>query len=262
VDIAFCYPYGLPELEALVRDCGGYWQADTIGVSQRARPLTRLSNSPGQVDGSRPGLYLVARQHSGETPGSWVLDGLLRHLATLGERAPLVWAVPLSNMDGVEQGDYGKDNFPYDVNRAWGSPPMRHETLVIQRDMQRWKARCKPTLGLDFHAPGASEADGAYFYLPDPDKYGEQHRGAAKWADVFGAALTSQVASKQIGRVARYASRWETPSFVTYCCHTLGLCGLTLETPYALAGETLLTPQLYQEAGARMATAIVKELGS
>jgi hypothetical protein len=139
LDVAYCYPYGRAEVEALVRDTGGYWQVDTIGVSQEARPLLRLSNDYGDGrtasagEGKRPGFYVTARQHSGETPGSWVLDGFLRHIASLGEHAPLVWAVPLAHMDGVENGDYGKDGFPYDLNRAWGRPPMRHEVLVYQR---------------------------------------------------------------------------------------------------------------------------------
>jgi hypothetical protein len=155
VDVAYCYPYGRSDVDTLLSETDGYWRADTIGVSQEGRPLIRLSNSYGEVDSNRPGLYLLARQHSGETSGSWVLDGFLRHTASLGDSAPLIWSVPLANIDGVERGDYGKDNFPYDLNRAWGTPPMRHEVLVFQRDMQRWKERCRPVLGIDFHAPGA-----------------------------------------------------------------------------------------------------------
>jgi len=150
MDVAYCYPYGQLDVDTLVRETHGYWKADAIGVSQGARPLVRLSNDYGHARGDRPGLYLIARQHSGETPGSWVLDGFMRRVAELGDRAPLVWAVPLAHIDGVVGGDYGKDGFPYDLNRAWGNPPMRHETLVYQRDVQRWIERCRPVLGIDF----------------------------------------------------------------------------------------------------------------
>ena len=37
LDIAYCYPYGMEELEALVEETDGYWRMDTIGVSQAAR---------------------------------------------------------------------------------------------------------------------------------------------------------------------------------------------------------------------------------
>ena len=122
VDVAFCYPYGEPELDALVKETG--LTADIIGLSQGGRQIVRLSNRYGSVDAStrHPGLYLMCRQHASETPGAWTLDGFLRAIAAAGDRAPLVWCVPISNIDGVVQGDYGKDNFPYDLNRAWGQP--------------------------------------------------------------------------------------------------------------------------------------------
>ncbi len=260
VDLAYCYPYGQPDVDALMRETNGYWRADVIGVSQGARPLVRLSNGSGEVGSKRPGLYLVARQHSGETPGSWVLDGFLRHVASLGQGAPLVWAVPLTNVDGVEGGDYGKDNFPYDLNRAWGTPPMRHEVLVFQRDMGRWKARCRPLLAIDFHAPGACETDGIYCYLADPARYPESHQAALAWTTAIKSALTRQYAAEMFERVADYPSRWETPHFTTYCWAQHGVCGLGIETPYAMVGDLVLTRERYREAGARIAEGVVNGL--
>lgn len=261
VDVAYCYPYGRPEVDDLLNDTNGYWRADTIGVSQEARPLIRLSNSYGEVGGHRPGLYLVARQHSSEVSGSWVLDGFLRHIASLGDSAPLVWSVPLTNIDGVEGGDYGKDNFPYDLNRAWGSPPMRYEVLVFQRDMQRWKERCRPVLGIDFHAPGACEANGIYCFLPDPEKYPEHHQAVLKWTNAVESALIPKYAAAPFGRVATYRSRWETPNFTTYCWASHKIAGFTIENPYAMVGDLLLTRECYREAGERIASAVVGRLG-
>ena len=258
VDVAYCYPYGWPEVQALMDETGGYWRADTIGVSQSGRPLIRLSNNYGQAGGKRPGLYLLARQHSGETPGSWALDGFLRHIASLGDDAPLVWTIPLTNIDGVENGDYGKDNFPYDLNRAWGSPPMRHEVLAFQRDIQRWKARCRPVLGIDFHAPGACEVNGIYCFLPAPEEYAEYHREVSGWTDPIAAALTPEYAATPFGRVANYASRWETPSFSSYCWTRQKMVGFTIETPYAMSGKLTLTQECYREAGKRIASCIAE----
>ncbi len=89
LDVAYCYPYGRPEISALLSETHGHWRADTIGVSQGSRPLTRLSNDYGILGGQRPGIYLLSRQHSGETPGSWTLDGFLRYIATLGDDVQL-----------------------------------------------------------------------------------------------------------------------------------------------------------------------------
>jgi hypothetical protein len=261
IDVAYCYPYGRHDVEALIAATGGYWRADTIGVSQGGRPLLRLSNGYGQTGGERPGLYLLARQHSGETPGSWVLDGFLRHIASLRSDAPLVWSVPLADIDGIEGGDYGKDNYPYDLNRAWGRPPMRHEVLVYQRDMRRWAARCRPALTIDFHAPGACETSGIYCYLADPARYPQFHQEALSWTTTIKRALTGRYAAETFERVADYPSRWETPRFSAYCWEQIDVCGLGIETPYASVGDILLTREGYQEAGARIAQGIMERLG-
>jgi hypothetical protein len=260
LDVAFCYPYGLAEVGALVRESAGYWHSGSIGVSQGGRLLARLSNDPGKEGGERPGLYLVSRQHSGETPGSWMLDGFLRHAMTHPESAPLVWAVPLSNIDGVEAGDYGKDNFPYDLNRAWGDPPMRHEVLAIINDIGRWKKRCTPALALDFHAPGAGEGDGIYVYLPNPKVSPLEHSEAHRWAALAQGALAPEYDSANFAQDAMYPERWETPTFTRYCWDRLVLPALTLEVPYAIAKGRVLTRDDYRDAGVRLAAAIFRKV--
>ena len=77
----------------------------------------------------------------------------------------------------------------YDLNRAWGTPPMRHETLVMKRDCLLWAGRCRPALCLDFHAPGASEGGGCYFFVPGPDAFPEQHQDAQEWTDALASAM-------------------------------------------------------------------------
>ncbi|MEK7476572.1 MAG: hypothetical protein AAB152_13200 [Candidatus Coatesbacteria bacterium] len=258
LEVAACYPYGHPDLVDLVRETRWYWRVATIGVSQGGRGIVRIANDPGTPGSTRPGFYLVARQHSGETTGSWVLDGFLRYVAAHPERAPLVWAVPFANIDGVEQGDYGKDNFPYDLNRAWGDPPMRHETVVIQRDLARWKARCRPELGLDFHSPGACEAEGVYAFLPDPGKFPLEHREAERWTALLAGALVPEFAAAQVEQVPYYTSRWTTPDFTTYCFDKLQVPGLTVETPYALCNTTVMTRELYRQVGSRIAAAVCR----
>jgi len=260
LDFALCYPYGRGDERSLVAGAEGFYSADSIGVSQSARPLVRLASSYGEEKSQRPGLYLIARQHSGETPGSWVLDGLLMRLAELcrgpGGRPPVVWAAPLANIDGVEQGFYGKDNFPYDLNRAWGSPPMRHETLVIQRDMRRWAARCKPFAAIDFHAPGGCETDGMYaFCVSRREVPAALRRASAQLASRVGRALGGY-ASGKFRRTADYKSRWETPGFAAFAASALRVRAFTIETPYALCGSILMTRERYREAGARIAEAL------
>ena len=260
-DVALCYPYGHEELEKLVTDSAGYWRKECIGVSQAGRPLLRLSNGHGELESRRPGLYLVARQHSGETPGSWVLDGLLRHMASLKDKAPLVWALPLANIDGVVQGDYGKDNYPWDLNRAWDAASMRHEVLSYQADVLRWRQRCQPVFMADFHAPGLMESDGIYCYLPP---WNEIHfRDLVNtWTDPIGESLGHDFAATEFGQVANYPSRFNSGSlFHIWARREQGLPATTFETPYSMIHSKVLSRSDYQEAGARIASGILARLG-
>jgi hypothetical protein len=188
------------------------------------------------------------------------MDGFLRQIAAFGDKAPLVWAVPLANIDGIEQGDYGKDNFPCDLNRAWGNPPMRHETLVFQRDMQNWAKRCRPVLGVDFHAPGAWEDAGVYAFVSDPEKFPDHQLRLKPWLEAFKQALSGGYAATSFARVANYPSRWEMPTLSKHFFQIHGMAGISLETPYALCGQILLTPKEYRDIGMRLATAVVERL--
>jgi hypothetical protein len=255
-EFALCFPYGTAERDALATEHDGYWTRDVIGVSQQGRPLVRLSNGYGsERDGEkRPGIYTIARQHAGEMPGSWVLHGFLKAFAERRVDDILVWSVPLTNIDGVENGDYGKDNFPYDLNRAWGRPPMRHETLVLQRDMARWKARCNAHAAFDFHAPGLAEHGGIYAFLPPADAALAQQLD--RWASVCGRAFGA-FADATFARHATYASRWETPTFTRYCVDPLRLPALSFEVPYSFIGSQPLTRADYLRAGRQLADGVI-----
>lgn len=256
LDVALCYPYGPDEVAALTARCGGVWAADTIGVSHASRPIVRLANDYGSEGGTRPGIYCVARQHSGEVSGSWALDGFLARMAELGDAAPLIWAVPLSNIDGVMQGDYGKDNYPYDLNRAW-EPLMRHETLVIARDILRWRQRCQPAIILDWHSPGGTESDGIFVFGPNPETVPDVAKAAEPWLEALEECL-GPLASSRFSRVVTYRSRWETLTLCRWARERLELLSLTFEVSYAMSRDGVLTRESYQRAGRQLADATAR----
>jgi len=252
--LAFCYPYGQAELAALVHDTGGYWSCDAVGVSGGGRPLPRLSNSGGAEGATAPGIYLVARQHAGETPGSWVLDGLLRRAAeTVAPDELLLWAAPLANLDGVVEGDYGKDPFPHDLNRAWTVPPMRHEVLVLQRDMRRWARRCRPAAVVDLHAPGGCETEGAYFFIPRAARPPDSVAAARAALEVLLSRLPEDIVSREPVHQPSYPSRWDADGTIGgWAWDHLSLPSVSLETPYGASRELPLTPVEYGRLGAAL----------
>ncbi|MCK6491262.1 MAG: hypothetical protein L6R48_23670 [Planctomycetes bacterium] len=252
IEVALCQPYGAGDLERLLGEAAGALHLDAIGVSGGGRPLLRVSNHSGDADSQRPGIYVLARQHAGEVPGSWVLDGLLRRLAALGARAPLVWAVPFADTDGVARGDYGKDGFPLDLNRAWWQQPRRREAAVIMADIARWRTRCAPRLCLDLHAPGAAERAGVYAFTaiggaPAP-------AAASAWAARLGPALGAAAAA-DFARQGDYPSRFPldlNPCFTAWA-DAQGLPALALEISYLGKDEAVWGAQEWRAAGAALA---------
>ncbi len=268
VSVALCYPYGPNELSELEESVANVFGRDYIGASPNNNLVARLSNAAGITGGSNAGIYLTARQHSGETPGSYLLDGFIRRVAEAGGEAPVIWAVPFVNIDGVIYGHFGKDSFPCDFNRSWGSKlfskelihglgshPMRHEVKCIQNDMLRWSKRCRPALVLDFHAPTMAQSDGIFVYLRDADR-----EDCNEWALVFQKALGEKFASERFVRDGDYHSRWNTARSGDYTQNALNVPHISIETPYAMAGGLIFTIEDYRKAGGMIADAVLEKI--
>lgn len=253
LDVALSYPYGQPDIAALVQETGSYG-VETIGVSEGGRPMLRLANRFGSTrDGRSPGVYLIARQHAGETPGSWVLDGLLRRLAEAGPSTPTVWAVPLVDIDGIEAGRCGRDHPARDHDRAWREPPTRHEAAVLQADAPRWAARCHPRLMLDLHASGVCDVEGFHAKLVGPTSDED-------WAALFRERL-DDLAGDPFGHpVASAAPRAEGRA-THYFAERIGCPAMAIVAPYGRCGARLMNRDDYREAGARLAEGILQRLG-
>lgn len=258
VQAAFCYPYGPDDLKATLDELGDAWQTTVIGLTGEGRELTRLRLS-GDVEGIRPGLYLTARQHCGETPGGLALDGLLRFLA--GDTPQAVrfreefdcWIVPFVDMDGVINGDYGKDSLPWDFNRAWEALAMRPEVHAIQRDMQRFAARANPRLALDLHGPGHSTPD-VFTHMPRDGRPFEQIVSVQRLVDCMQDQFP-ELAPGSMAKPTRYSSRWNEMAMISswvwdYLDHTT-CCNI--EISYQSLAEKVLDREGYADIGRRIA---------
>ncbi len=253
-DVALCFPYGPGDVDATIERSKEYWQRDVIGLSQAAHRIVRLNNGVGAPGGTQPGIYLIARQNPGETPGSWVLDGLLRQLAQVRKAGYIVWSVPLAGIDGVLGGN-GRG--ACDLTRAWGRPPPRHETRVLCQDLQRWKERCRPILALDLRAAGAGERDGVYSdatnAAADPLAAEE-----TRWANTIQNELKAEFAAADFKRGGAAATDSHAATFHDFAHGVLQVPALTLNIPYAMVGSRALTQKDYREIGRRLMEAIVR----
>ena len=260
VEFAHCYPYQPADLKGTLSEVGGVWAGEVLGYSHHGRPLRRYASGFGGEDEKRPGFYLLARQHAGETPGSWVLDGLLRYLAgnESAREGALWWVVPLVNIDDVVEGSYGKDPFPRDCNRSWWSLPMRAEVTVVSRDIGRWARRCRPRLLIDLHAPGHPERD-TYVHLPRRGRSERERAMVLEFAQRFHQALPEELGTEKGWTTPTYPSRYDIGTTVTsWFYDTYAVPGVALETSYQGTAERDYSIADYRRIGETLAAVLVE----
>jgi hypothetical protein len=239
----------------------------TLCLTRRGRavPMVRLG------DPAAPAAVLVtARHHACECAANWVLEGLLDGLAAVpGVR---VLAVPLVDLDGVEDGDQGKSRRPHDHNRDYSAAPIHPEVAAIQAQVPAW-ARGGLRFGIDLHCPWLRDRQNEHIYIVgsgDPVQAAAQARFADAWAAVSTGDLP-------VGphRILPFGTAWNTRVSGTRCADfvaRLGGIGLSIEIPYAGARpdghadigdpDALVpaTPDRLRRLGASLARAVAATL--
>lgn len=113
---------------------------EVLGETLEGRPLDLLNLGTG----AKP-VWVIARQHPGETMASWCVEGLLERLldpldalsSTLLEEATF-HLVPLMNPDGAAAGHIRTNAAGTDLNRAWlnAAPEASPEVFQVRERMQ------------------------------------------------------------------------------------------------------------------------------
>ncbi|HEY4118703.1 MAG TPA: M14-type cytosolic carboxypeptidase [Byssovorax sp.] len=117
-------------------------RVEEIGRTVQDRPLSMVTL--GEEEEGRARIWVVARQHPGETPAHWFAEGMLARLVdpedelgrALLERA-VFHVVPCANPDGGVLGNLRTNAAGTDLNRAWLEPSAETspEVLAIRARM-------------------------------------------------------------------------------------------------------------------------------
>lgn len=155
VRFAVTIPYVQKNLEQfLERNSGNpHLKTSVLTKSLKGRDVELLQiGEPGH--GVLP-VLITARHHAAETIASYVLEGFMQEAMSDSEVGKefrsryALFAVPLVDKDGVEQGDQGKNRQPHDHNRDYGENSIYPEIKAIKKLDSVHDFR----LALDFHCP-------------------------------------------------------------------------------------------------------------
>ncbi len=232
---AYFEPYSHERhLDLLARaELSPYARVRNLGSTVDGRDLDLVvvgRDAPGRVP-----VWIIARQHPGETMAEWFVEGLLERLLDgadpvarkVRERAVL-YIVPNMNPDGGVRGNLRTNAAGRNLNREWREPdPVASpEVFLVRAEMER--TGC--TLFLDIHGDEAlpyvffSTAEEVPGFTP------EAAAAQAKFVDTF-RAVSPDFQTEEGYKPGRFgeelltlASKWVANRF--------GCVSLTLEMPF------------------------------
>lgn len=186
--IAYCYPYTGADLERFLASLSSPPAVSELCRSESGRPVpyVRLGNQ----DDPRRVIWILARQHAGESPASFTVEGLLECLdratgpveALLRETAFHV--VPMVDVDSVEEGRFGKDHDPVDFNRDWGPTPVRPAIRALIAQIRASRVQARIALALDLHAPHHGDP-ACYFFAAAAEHPGRVSAADSRFLDLL-----------------------------------------------------------------------------
>ena len=254
LQIAYCYPYSSADLAAALRPLAARGAVTELCRSAAGHPVpyVRLGNH----ESPRRSVWIVARQHAGETPASFTTEGLLQRLGaeTALLRDTAVHVVPMLDVDGVEEGRFGKDQRPVDFNRDWCERPSLREVRAAVEAIRRSHRQAPVELVLDVHAP--HHGDSACFCFAG-EEGALDHPAWLRQRDYRDRLLATSPA--EIGFAAADWREQPAPagSLREFLARTLRVPAVTLEVSSHLARTGgYLVPDHYRSFGIAAATAL------
>ena len=204
-----------------------------LGATVEGRDLD-LVTVGRPAPGKRP-VWIIARQHPGESMAEWFVEGLLERLldgadpiARKVREHAVLYIVPNMNPDGAVRGNLRTNAAGRNLNREWRAPDpaASPEVFLVREEMER--TGCG--LFLDIHG---DEALPYVFFSTAEEVPGFSAEAAARQAmfiDAFAAASPDfqREHGYQPGRFGEellgLASKW--------VAHRFGCVSLTLEMPF------------------------------
>lgn len=234
-------------------------EKSVLTYSRQGRPVELLHIASG-AGPAKARLFLSSRHHCSEMTATYSLEGILDFFLTNPEPFE-IYAVPFADKDGVENGDQGKNRYPHDHARDYGSKPIYPEVAAIMNLVNEWK----PDFVMDLHCPwlfGGDSNEQIYFVGPEvPRMDAETRKFAAileklapadapfsmKYYVPFGSEWNGKSNYSQGMTLVRWSSDLE---FVR--------CATSMEIPFANAGEVTLTADSFRRFGTALAQSILK----
>lgn len=245
VYFAYFAPYSRERHADFVAECAARPGAtlEVLGTTLDGQDLDYLRIGKAATD--KPDLWVIARQHPGETMASWWMEGFLRRLLdpadpvarTLRAKATF-HVVPNMNPDGSRRGHLRTNAAGADLNREWGVATMERspEVFLVRQAMR--------DRGIDFCLDVHGDEVLAYNFLVTafgiPSLTERQRQLHLDYAEALVRASPDFQTAK--GYPPSAPGKANLALCSNYLAETFGCLAMTLEQPFK---DTIDTPDAH-----------------
>ena len=239
---AYFAPYSMERHADLIAfaQTSGRCRVDTLGATLDGQSIDCLQF--GDDGDGRRKIWMVARQHPGETMAEWWMEGMVRRLTddcdpvvnAILDRA-VIYLVPNMNPDGSRRGHLRTNAAGANLNREWAEPSAeRSPEVLCVRD------RIFAT-GLDFGLDVHGDEALPYNFIAGTEGIPGWNRERQQQLDLFRQTLANLNPDFQVEH--GYPPNAPGKANMSYCSNSLaehfGKLVMTLEMPFKDASGTL-----------------------
>lgn len=270
-EVRFCLavPYLEADLKQFLQRHAGHphLKVEPHATTRKGRKNLRLRL--GRLDDEPPDrILLTCRHHCCEMMASYALEGIME--TVLGGTDEGKWfrrnvellVVPLMDLDGVQDGDQGKNRRPHDHNRDYLAKSIYPSVAALREFVPGW-SRGRLRIAIDLHCPwirGGGDGLGSNEQI-----FLVGHPAAETWRrqQQFG-KLLQQVQSGPLVYNTKHNIPWgrawnttkEAKSSSRWTALVPAGMAVTMEIPYANVGGKPVTPQTARLLGHDLARAM------
>jgi len=242
--LAYFVPYSMERHADLVASANAHplTRVRSLGKTLDDQDIDLIEVSAPQSSGGQPlRIWMIARQHPGETMAEWWMEGLLDRLLDMDDPVSRTllskarfYIVPNMNPDGSRRGHLRTNAAGVNLNRAWNdpSPEQSPEVYWVRRNMER--------LGVEFHLDVHGDEALPYNFLAGFENIPSLTEDQQALFERYRSALAARNPDFQTehGYPAEPAGSSDLKKCTEYTAETFGCLAMTLEMPFKDTSDT------------------------
>lgn len=254
---AFSIPYQVEDFDKFYPSISNYANRHTAVKTFRGRDQFYINFGNQKSDKI---ILLTCRHHACESMAEFCLEGLIDELTASSNVITenyRIYCFPFIDLDGVEDGDQGKERQPHDHNRDYIDKPIYPTTRFIK------KLTNKKSLhyAFDFHCPYKWYGVHDQMSLVEAEApYCNAQKGFSRYFEIQNHSDNCTIEYLQSNNVV-YGTEWNNGnprSFTRFCNENGAKLAFSFEVPYFGARKKPYMPQELREFGHSFAKAVIK----